>query len=298
MYHINEIELFFEPRQIILPKLDGLDGEPEMTEFESAFLCGLIKKYRPRKVVEVGIAGGGTTAIIMQCMSMISTCDSTTSEVFGCDIAEKMYVKENAKTGYIAHQASEFIDNVKLHLCLGRTLAESIDEIGDGIDLILLDTVHFLPGEVLDVLVSMPYLSDDAIIVFHDLITCQASQLGVSSIATPVAFHSLDAEKFMNFKPCTDWGIDSELPNIGAAIMNNNAKRSMGNLISILSIPWYYMPSDKEMSAYLAHIRENYSETEFKLFEESIRINRSRMKNESLKNRLKLSIKALARGKV
>lgn len=55
----KSIDLFYEPRTIIMPKIDAPKGEPEMSEFESAFLCGIIKKFKPYKIVEVGIAGGG-----------------------------------------------------------------------------------------------------------------------------------------------------------------------------------------------------------------------------------------------
>lgn len=58
-FHINEIELFSEPRKIILKHLTKISNEPEMSEFESSFLCGLLKKHRPHKIVEVGVAGGG-----------------------------------------------------------------------------------------------------------------------------------------------------------------------------------------------------------------------------------------------
>ena len=68
MYNIDEIVLDFEPRKKILPKLPIVPNEPEMTEFESAFLCGVLNKFKPKKILEVGVAADGTTAVIMQCM--------------------------------------------------------------------------------------------------------------------------------------------------------------------------------------------------------------------------------------
>lgn len=59
MMHIDEIELYFEPKKKILPLLPQINGEPEMSHFDSGFLCGAIRKFRPNKIVEVGIAGGG-----------------------------------------------------------------------------------------------------------------------------------------------------------------------------------------------------------------------------------------------
>ena len=65
MIKINAIPLDLEPRNKILPKLPAVPREPEMSEFESAFLCGAIKQFRPKKILEVGVAAGATTAIIL-----------------------------------------------------------------------------------------------------------------------------------------------------------------------------------------------------------------------------------------
>ena len=45
-----------------------------------------------------------------------------------------------------------------------------IDEIGSDIDFLILDTLHIVPGEILDFLVCLPYLTKDAIVVLHDAI--------------------------------------------------------------------------------------------------------------------------------
>ena len=61
--------LFEEPIEII----DRLskDGGQEMSYWQSSFLCGLIKKERPQKILEIGVSAGGTTAIILNCLSLI-----------------------------------------------------------------------------------------------------------------------------------------------------------------------------------------------------------------------------------
>lgn len=55
----NNIELYYEPRSEIMSKLNFPSSEPEMSEFDHAFLCGIIRSFRPQKILEVGIAGGG-----------------------------------------------------------------------------------------------------------------------------------------------------------------------------------------------------------------------------------------------
>ncbi len=52
----KSVELFEEPRAI-LEKMS--ESYVEMSPADHGFLCGLIKKYNPKKVVEIGVAGGG-----------------------------------------------------------------------------------------------------------------------------------------------------------------------------------------------------------------------------------------------
>ncbi len=57
--YIDKIDNYEEPRKQIEQKMDFTRHAPEMTMPESAFLCGLIRKHRPEKIIEVGVSGGG-----------------------------------------------------------------------------------------------------------------------------------------------------------------------------------------------------------------------------------------------
>ncbi len=52
----RQIELYKTPRDILQKTSESYC---EMTAEEHGFLCGLIKTFCPKKVVEVGVAGGG-----------------------------------------------------------------------------------------------------------------------------------------------------------------------------------------------------------------------------------------------
>lgn len=52
----KSVSLYHEPREILSHTQEKYC---EMTVDESAFLCGLIKENKPKKILEVGIAGGG-----------------------------------------------------------------------------------------------------------------------------------------------------------------------------------------------------------------------------------------------
>lgn len=108
MIKINAIPLDYEPRKKILPKLPEYvspDGyrEPEMSEFDSAFLCGTIKVLRPKKVLEVGVAGGATTAIILQTLEDIGE----PYEMHSIDVAEKYHLDKTTETAFVFKYAQE-----------------------------------------------------------------------------------------------------------------------------------------------------------------------------------------------
>lgn len=52
----------------IIDELCEIENKCEMSRDQIAFLCGLLKWKKPRKIVEVGVAEGGTTAIIIKCL--------------------------------------------------------------------------------------------------------------------------------------------------------------------------------------------------------------------------------------
>ena len=141
MIHINEVPLDFEPRRKILPKLPECPTEPEMSEFESAFLCGALKKFSPKKILEVGVAGGATTAIILQTLEDIGE----PYEMHSVDLSERFYRQPKLNTGFMAAFAKEKVfgklrGTHEFHL--GKVLPQVIDEIGGEIDFMILDTVH------------------------------------------------------------------------------------------------------------------------------------------------------------
>ena len=57
----------------------------------------------------------------------------------------------------------------KWTLYIGRLTSQVIETIGNDIDLAFTDTVHVTPGEMLDWLMVLPFLKDEAILVFHDI---------------------------------------------------------------------------------------------------------------------------------
>lgn len=252
---INEIELDYQPRKAILPYITQYPGEPEMTEFESAFLCGVLKKHKPKKILEVGIAAGGTTAIILQCMEML---DIDNVEVHSVDYLDYLYSDKTKKAGFLGQEAEDYIKSKKVkHQFYFNDIAYSfLDEIGCDIDCLILDTTHSLPGEILDFITLLPSLKDGAIVVMHDVSRIFKK---INQFATSALFSSVSGSKYINYD-------NGHYPNIAAFIVDKETREEIENVFLSLVLSWSYLPDEKQMKAYCKAINKLYSDELNKLF--------------------------------
>lgn len=289
--HINEVDLFSEPRLQILPKLTKILNEPEMSIFESAFLCGLLKKYKPHKIVEVGIAGGGTTAIILQCMEMLHIENWV---IHSIDYSERFYMDSNYQSGFLADEAKKFLGknaNQNHYFHFGNVASSFMEEIGKDVDFLIIDTMHILPGEVLDFISLLPWLDQNAVVVLHDIARNQYAPLVHSNcFATGELFSSVVAEKYINY----DASRNELYPNIGAFIVNENTKKYIENVFLSLFLTWSYQPEEKQIAEYRNVIKKYYRKELVDLFELSIRIN---TKKRTFKERIVRAAYAIIRGR-
>lgn len=268
---MNTLELFYEPRKIIMPKLDNPYGEPEMSEFESAFLCGCLKKHHPKKILELGIAGGATTAIILQCMSMISS----NYILHSVDLSEKFYRDKNKQSGFLAKESYQYLTEVNHKFHLGQYITECLDEIGNEIDFLILDTAQRPPGEMLDFLAAFPYLSKDAVVVLHDINRChECTTAQCDAYAKKLLFDVIKAEKYMN----KDENKKNMFPNIAAFQVNSSTSENISDCFSAMTIPWLCMPDDSVLEGYKKIYEKFYSEECLYFFSCAVKANKDTMK--------------------
>lgn len=223
----KEIELDFSVREKVGKYLD-YPGEPEMTLNESAFLTSMIKKQKPKKILELGVAAGGTTTIILEALIQINT----NFKMFSVDLNANFYRNKSLKTGFLANK---FIDenDISVHqFIFNKTIPEIIESIGSGIDLVVLDTTHSLPGELLDFIIVYPFLSENAMVLLHD--TGLNIIKNNNSYATKLLFDLVIAEKYQLYDDTYIF------PNISGFIVNSETKKNVINLFSALTLNWNY----------------------------------------------------------
>lgn len=262
----SNIEMFYEPIKILDQLPDG--NRSDMSENELAFLCGLIKRSKPKKIVEIGVAAGGTTSVILNCIAMLDM----KARLYSIDLMTDYYLDKNKKVGYQAEEAKEILDQKSNHtLYTGKYSVECLESIGEDIDLVILDTSHVLPGEIFDFLACYPYLKNGGIVVLHD-ITLNFESNHPYAYATKLLLDVVVADKYMNL-------IDPDLRNIAAFRITDDTKKYIEDVFSSLTITWANMPSEKELLLYRNFYSKYYSCKNLEIFNLSVQMNK-RIQNE------------------
>lgn len=250
----------------IRDKVSGLLGEEyicEMTHVESGFLCELIQRYKPRKILEVGVAEGGTTCIILNTLQE----ELQGTKVYSIDISEKCYRREEKLSGYLARENHDLIaPDIEWEIYTGGHTFDFLKKIGKGIDMLILDTVHSLPGELLDYLAVIPFLSDNALIVIHDTMLHVNRKFNRNN--SNVFLSSLiSGQKIL----CDEYDNERELgyASIGA-VLTENALVDAERIAESLIFTWEYLPAYAELEEYRKWYRRYYTDDFMYLFGKAI----------------------------
>lgn len=270
----NKIELWEEPRLSLLEKKSF---QCQMSNYDHSVLCGMLRKCKPSKILEIGVAEGGTTAVIVQALSMMGC----SSEMWSVDLNERFYQDDTYQTGY------EY-ENLKSNICMNNVkhsfvwggVAENIEEIGGQIDFAVIDTTHQLPGEILDFLCILPYLSKNATVVLHDVdLNYRRMVFGNSRlkkyarecVSTKILFTTVVGEKYEFYD-------GQKMGNIAAFNINEDTMKYIKSLFYALSLTWSYLPDEELLDGYRKVYKEIYDRDCLDCFEKAVRNNKEMIK--------------------
>jgi hypothetical protein len=262
----KSVLLDYKNRELTQKLVNFYPGTPQMSETESAFISGIIKQYRPKKIVEVGVHSGASSIL------MINSLEHHVEnyEMWSLDLAELFPEDESLKIGFLIDVYKENKSLLGKHfLRLGNLSVKWLKDIGKNIDLLVLDTIHYLPGEILDFLAIYPFLSEKAVVVLHDVVLNHYADTKL--FATKLLFDVIKADKYYNV-------IDDStgtLSNIAAFRLNNLSRSSIIDVISSLSISWGYKLNPLEINLYSQFIKNEYSSTEYLLWQQVLNMNQA-----------------------
>jgi len=261
----KKVELWYEPAR----KFKGSkEFVCEMSEQNHAFISGIIRMKQPRKIVEIGVAEGGTTAVIMQTLSMLELG----GEVYSVDLNEDFYYNNGLKTGYAYNEIEKNISQGKNghQFMFGKTIAGQLEMIGKGIELVIIDTTHVLPGEILDFIAILPYLDKNAIVILHDTDVFYGRIINrepeaIESVATRVLFSSVVADRIVD--------TENEMCNIAAFQINEDTYKYIEGCFWALGLPWTSTLSMENLREYRDCIEQNYCDYLIDVFDVAVRTN-------------------------
>ena len=131
------------------------------------FINGIIRKFKPKRCLEIGVARGGSSIVILNALKDININDSF---LVSMDIrnyfngSSKYYIGENVKNYF-----PELAENNKWQLYTGRQPYIFLDKLNLKFDFLFLDTRHTTPGELFNIIEALLFLEEKAIIVLHDI---------------------------------------------------------------------------------------------------------------------------------
>jgi len=250
-----------------------------MHEAERRFVHGLINFIKPERILEIGVAYGGGTAVLLNAIKFFKD-----SEVISIDLAKVIqYGSGNVKnTGHFAKK--HFKNNKNWKLFVGKDPSEIIEKLiedggGKPFDFCVIDTAHIHPVESLNFLTIFPFLSDNAVVVIHDLIEFTGvgkgypQQISQSTrFANKLLFDCLCGPK-LKVKDETYLSPDRFSGNIGAIQITKDTKKYIQNVFSMLMFPWGLLPSLKHLKLISGIIKKYYDEENFKEFCHAVRLN-------------------------
>jgi len=227
----------------------------QMSRNEREFLNGIIRKFKPKKVLEVGVNLGGSSIIILNAIN-----DIIGAKLYSFDLNDKEFVGECVNKYF-----PNLLKNWKLFK--GNISTEFLNHIGNNIDMVFFDTAHLEPGEILDFLIVLPFLKEEAIVVFHDI----AKQLNSThrvEFAPYLIYNGIRGEKFLPS------GEDILTQNIGGIKLEKNQYRYHEEYFRILGGEWQYFPKEIHIKLMRKFFKNYYDKRCLKIFEEAISFNR------------------------
>ena len=257
-----EIDVYNRIKKIIETKKCSI-----MWKNQKEFLNGVIRKFKPEKIIELGVNKGGSTAIILNAIQ-----DIKNSHLYSVD------TRNNYKIGYCVNKYFSQFKN-KWTLYKGSISAKFMENIGKGIDMAFFDTVHFEPGEILDFLMVLPFLKEEAIVIFHDIGNQinYAGEEGTRHEWVPyIIFNLVRGEKFY---PSGD---NILLQDIGAIKLEKNQKKYIYDYFRALGGHWEYFLKEEHINLMRDFVKKYYDEICLSIYNDAIEFNRNFVKKNPL----------------
>jgi predicted O-methyltransferase YrrM len=216
-----------------------------ISDMHGAFLAGLVKQLRPRKVVEIGVASGWGSCVILAALEAAGVDDA---ELHGIDIAPRFFYDPAYETGQCVREVMPGWLG-RYRLTTGVTAGECMHSIGGGIGFAFIDAHHMHPWATLDLLATMPFLDAGSWVALHDLNLSRKEDQQHRNRGPKYLFEGWDGDRLHSVQQPT---------MVGAIRMPEDAAGALPALLDILYTPWELPVESRASEAVCAIVDGSY----------------------------------------
>jgi len=246
----------------IKQKIDGFQCN-EMWDNHHEFLNGMIRKFKPKKVLEVGVRYGCASAIILNAIQ-----DIKDSHLYSIDLSNEIDVGKCVPQVFPNYMS-------KWTLYKGNVASKFMEKIGKDIDSVFIDSAHFEPGEILDFIIVLPFLREKAVVCLHDIANQQtlfyrsASWIGKRNEWAPyIIFNGIRGKTYLPSGKKRLWH------DIGAKRLDINQKQYYHDYFRLLGGQWQYFPKEEYIQGIYEYIKKYYDNDCLTMYNETVKFNR------------------------
>lgn len=194
-----------------------------ISDYDSQFLAGLVNFANARNAVEIGVASGWSSAVMLTAMSQLDG----NRRLNGIDLSPTYYLDASIATGRAVEEiVPDFASNYALHT--GRLAFDVMPEIGK-VDFAFIDGHHMHPWATLDMLSVLPFIDRGRWVAMHDLNLCTFERHRHTNRGPFYLFYMWPDQKLHS----------TQLPTmIGAVIIDRPPANYLPTLLEILYTPW------------------------------------------------------------
>jgi predicted O-methyltransferase YrrM len=208
-------------RQFVAQRPDWSDGT--ISDHDARFLSGLAHFANVRNVVEIGVASGWSSAVLLKALGALDG----NRKVTGIDLSPHYYLDRAIPTGRAVDElVPERLQDYRL--LTGRLAFDVMDEVGP-VDFAFIDGHHMHPWATLDMLSLLPHISRERWVAMHDLNLCTFERHKHMNRGPFYLFYMWPDRKLHSTQNPT---------MIGVVLMEREPKDYLPLLLEILYTPW------------------------------------------------------------
>lgn len=200
-----------------------------ITKNECLFINAILHLKKAKNVLEIGVASGYSSAIILKTIQEINQSDSL-YELTSLDNTKHCYFDNTKRTGIYLYKT---LPHLVKHFNLKHFSTASIDSklINKKFDVCFIDANHKHPYPALDLLFTIDYMNDDAVYILHDINLAKNNSNFKDSNGPLFLFDGLLGPKFLG-----EINKGDQHANIGAWLLPTNKKKQeiKDNIVNLI----------------------------------------------------------------